>query len=259
MKHLPFTNNIGQGIVSLLQKQWKRQGNDVGYSVIENTIHADPCYQPTAGRLGLKNTDHFGLLFQGYSGSSCVQEHGPEAKEYLSCLLDPNGPFKGILPYLWHSTADEIIADKGFVFKDLDGKPRVNLGLLWTFAQASRLMYENPGRMKVFQYAIKTYHDDKPLSLLLCFILTPWEFPPTKKTTWKRAVGCHGEPLGRGGTFLAGRFLTGNILPHNEHSTSGSWQCFGRVPERGYPEQIKLANEQHLLSEWVTKFKEANV
>lgn len=260
MKHLPFTANIGKGIVSLLQKQWKKNDDFVGCSIFEERIREEPCYAPTAQFLGQSDTDHFGLLFQGYSGVPLKQKYSEEAEQYLDCLIDPSGPFRSILPYLWHTTVKEILDDKGFVFKDLDGYKgsieKVNLGLLWTFAQATRLMYETPSRMKVFQHARKLYLKDKPLQLFLCMSLQPWE-SITETTMWLPCTACHGEPLGHYAIELAGRFLTGNIVRHDNHSTAKSWLCFGKKnwSSSDYKEQSVLMSEKRLLPNWVSQFK----
>lgn len=256
MKHTLFTDEIGNNIVALLKIQWDKDGHRVSYTVFDKTIFEDECYAPVAHRLNASG-DIFGLLFQGYSGTSLIQEHTKHAKQYLDCLLDPKGPFKGILPYLWHSKMPEVIKDKGFVFKDLAGKddlPRVNMGLLWTFAQATRLMYESPHRMKTFLHAAEEFPKDKPLQLFVCFSLQP-----SHKTLWESVMVTHGEPLGNYGIAHAGRFLSGTTVDYPTCATVRSWRCFGKKPtcfeQYDYKEISKLTSEEKTLSEWVTQFQ----
>lgn len=60
---------------------------------------------------------------------------------WLDVLLDPEGPFKDLLPLMAWNTPEEVQAKKCFLFPD---KNVIPARLAWSFAIASRLGFANP-------------------------------------------------------------------------------------------------------------------
>lgn len=60
--------------------------------------------------------------------------------EYLKFLLDPEGPFKAVLPHLLETDPEKVHADRGFIFPDAQNLPPK---LTWCFLIASRVGVAN--------------------------------------------------------------------------------------------------------------------
>ena len=60
--------------------------------------------------------------------------------EYLKFLLDPEGPFKAVLPHLLETDPEKVQADRGFIFPDAQNLPPK---LTWCFLIASRVGVAN--------------------------------------------------------------------------------------------------------------------
>lgn len=245
--HVRLTTDIGKQFVDKLQKIYKLNSHSVGYSVDCRLVgHPESCYAPTANRVAEADKDYFGLLYQGWSGKMNQQGVGPEAKLWLEYLLNPKGAFQGILPYLFHSTPKGVLEDKGFVFRNLrHPKKPVNMGLLWTFAQATRLMYENPKRMERFLHCVELL-PDKDMALLCTLSVGPRD---KMDGLWSPCVGAHGEPLGsyNGGFRLAGSFLAHKLQKNNNCATGRSFTCFSASDE--------ITGTPRLLPSWVELYE----
>lgn len=61
--------------------------------------------------------------------------------KWLDCLLNPEGPFKALLPHMMENTPEEVQKRRGFIFPEVSSVPG---SLLWCFAIASRLGFANP-------------------------------------------------------------------------------------------------------------------
>lgn len=226
MKHAELTTEIADKYLSAFQKAWQKHSNSVGYSFFGPTAEGktEACYAPPANKLNSEcDQDYFGLLYQGWSGKPMIQGMGKEAVLWMEYLVDPEGPFKEILPFLYHKTAEEICDDNGILYYNLVD---CNIALLWTFAQATRYMYENPGRMERFQYLVAKFPKDKAMVLFCTFVLGPVGDDITD-TLWARSVIAHGEPLGNMGIKRAHAFLNGIVSKTDVTGTSLSCQCFG--------------------------------
>ena len=254
-----FTDEVGEGIAALMRKQDKatRCAGSVLLDRPETkgwSFEGEFCYAPVSSHLMYKkkHPDHFGIFYGGYvpigEGTGvnwpCDWER-PEAKEWLEAILDPEGIFKGVLPYLWKTAPDDILRDHGFVYKNVLDK-NCNAGLLWTFMQASRLMFENRGRMKSFIAARK----ELPLRVATVVALTLQEF---SEGLWGNVMVVHGEPFGTQGFRKAGYALAGKLTPVSRHSPGRSADCFGGAT----PIDYRLETQRKSLREWVTLFEKA--
>lgn len=254
-----FTNKDGDTIIERLQAYTKSRAgltnsySHVGFTVMGGTDHPEICYRPSADRLHVGRYDFFGLHYGGWTKDKpMVHGYGPEALLWLGALLNPEGPFKGVLPYLYHTDPAEVLEDKGFVFKGLtpimvDKKitPTLDRGLLWCFAQATRLMFENTKRMERFQYASTVTHPNTALLVTLSLM-------PVNGLTgnWTMVIPAHGEPLSSEGYKRAHRFLNCDPVPTTTIGPGGSANCFGNVFI-----DYRSQHPRQSLPEWITRFE----
>jgi hypothetical protein len=262
MKKSTLTDDTAAEIIKLMQEQYASKSREIAAAVLWNkkwfrSTYA--CYRyvhellvdcerneskPIKG-----HPDHFGIVFQGWSGSVMTQGiEKIEVSVWLDHLLDPNGPFREILPHLYHTTTKEILEDKGFVIKDALS---CNAGLLWTFLQATRLMYENFRRMAPFMYGVKELRDDMPMALFCAFALKPCD---TDFKLWATGNCAHGEPMGHYAYVFAHEFLNGKLTKCDEHTTSRSFRCFG--DHLSPPYSYRNHSICKPFAEWVKKFNE---
>lgn len=61
--------------------------------------------------------------------------------QWLDCLLNPEGPFRALLPHMMENTPEAIQDRHSFIFPEVSSVPG---RLLWCFAIASRLGFANP-------------------------------------------------------------------------------------------------------------------
>lgn len=254
MKHVPFTNDIGDAIVTKLQEGFAKKQTKVGYSVMGDPLvgAGEYCYAPVAAKLQMGH-DYFGILYQGWSGKICVQEYNAEARLWLEYLLNPEGAFSSLFPYMYKTTPDDIISDCGFIFKDL-AKPKapVNQSLMWCFLQATREMYENPARMDRFKYCAK-HIEDKNLAVFCTLTLQPQDKSP--KGQWVPTIASHGSPLGQTGTYRrAAPFLNVVVTKTAHIGTRGSGDCFGGPIDYDYRDRSPALSLS--LDDWVKRFNE---
>lgn len=124
---------------------------------------ATVCYNSIS--YGCKPGQGLGLVFQGYGGFEkgdrwraasesdlytniampfvMVDEghYNKESLEWLKALLDPEGPFKTLLPIMLETDPEQVQARRAFIFPDTCLIPA---RLTWCFAIASRLGFANP-------------------------------------------------------------------------------------------------------------------
>lgn len=272
MKHTPLTDETAAEIITLMQKQYDTKSAEICATVhMKNKKWVSEtwaCYRYPCGYINGEpnyegpddHPDHFGVVFQGWTKGPKNYIQGLHAKEvtvWLDHLLDPDGPFRLVLPHLYHTTAKEIIEDCGFVIKDAS---TVNGGLLWTFLQATRLMYENSQRMGRFMHGVNKGLD-QPMALFCAFAIRPIEQIPGTydykiSGLWNTGNSAHGEPLGHGAYQLAENFLAGRVVRDMPHNTGGSYRCFGDInqPPNYYSWQPKQAKS---FDDWVTEFEKA--
>jgi hypothetical protein len=67
--------------------------------------------------------------------------YGEVSLSWLNCLLNPEGPFKALLPHMMENTPEAVQESHAFIFPEVSSVPG---NLLWCFAIASRLGYANP-------------------------------------------------------------------------------------------------------------------
>jgi hypothetical protein len=73
-----------------------------------------------------------------------MEDHGyynEVSLKWLDCLLNPEGPFKALLPHMMENTPEAVQEHHAFIFPQVSSVPG---SLLWCFAIASRLGYANP-------------------------------------------------------------------------------------------------------------------
>lgn len=251
-----FTDDTGEKIVAELQKGKEGTRKYCSSHVVlhpKKWIFEDVgCYAYTSIALRNSHPDHFGIFHGGWRpiGESVqlypVGYSRPEVLWWLEALLDPKGMFEKVLPFLWHTEPKEIISDCGFVFKDVLN-PVCNAGLLWTFMQATRLMFENRSRMDRFVY-LREHHPK--LALLLTLTLQPRGDPSGE---WSPTVVAHGEPLGTQGWKRAGYVLSGKLTPRTAHQPAGSARCYGGH----FPLDYSVSNLRFPLGKWIELFEKA--
>lgn len=235
---LKFTPSLGEEIVTAAQKFCAAHKTSQCSPVVmvapggKVTARADVCYAPTASEFNShKSSDIIGFMYRGGGSGddtgnmSCTEYLGPEAKDYLSHLMHKDSPFKDVFPYIWKTDVDDIMADKVIVCHNLSDK-KLNAGLLWTFAQATRFMFEHPSRMKTFQYLRSKYPTNPNLVLLATYVLQPMN-KNNPDGLWTSAVQGHCAPLGSLSPWQkAYGFLNGKLIKRDAHGPSGSASCF---------------------------------
>lgn len=126
-----------------------------------NTV-LGPCFHQIAAYLG--NNRSMAVCYMGYGGFihgdrwrkatmedlathveypfvlTDVCHYNSYSLEYLKFLLDPEGPFKGVLPHLYSTDPEEVQANRGFIFPDAQELPPA---LTWCFLIASRVGVAN--------------------------------------------------------------------------------------------------------------------
>lgn len=257
-----FADEIGEKIVAELKKGKAEKSPSRRYCSSQVLLKLKQwrfedigCYAYTADTLRDQHPDHFGIFHGGWLplGERLgvvypVDYERPEVLWWLDALLDPKGMFAPVLPFLWHTEPKEIIADCGFVFKDVLN-PACNAGLLWTFMQATRLMFENRGRMDKFVY-LREHHPE--LALLLTLTLQPHK-TTEPENLWMPTVVAHGEPLGTQGWKRAGYVISRKLTPHTIHQPAGSARCYGGYFSLDY----SVSNARFPLKEWINHFEKA--
>lgn len=125
--------------------------------------HVAVCYHGISDHCPRDGEGGLGIAFQGYGGfrsglkDRAAKEadlytnqeypfmvngtgYTQESLEWLKGLLDPQGPFKTLLPCLLETKPEEIQARRAFIFPDTSSIPA---RLAWCFAIASRIGYSN--------------------------------------------------------------------------------------------------------------------
>lgn len=254
-----FTDDIGKEIVTQLKRGVKENKYCSAHVLRDGKrwyFDSVGCYWFTSEVLisdAPPHPDHFGIFHGGWVPSGerfgpgyPVDYSRPEVLYWLEALLDKSGMFAPVLPFLWHTEPTQIIEDCGFVFKDVLN-PACNAGLLWTFMQATRLMFENCRRMEKFMYVREHYPE---LALLLTLTLQPYS---NLDGVWCPTAVAHGEPLGNQGWRRSGFILNKTLTPSDIHSPNGSSRCFGGPFLDGYA----LRPPSRPLPEWIELFKKA--
>jgi hypothetical protein len=124
---------------------------------------ATVCFNSINGFCG--RNKGLGIIFQGYGGFEkgdrwraaseadlytniampfVMVDHGhynKESLEWLKALLDPEGPFKSLLPIMLEKDPEAVQARRAFIFPD---SCLIPARLTWCFAIASRLGFANP-------------------------------------------------------------------------------------------------------------------
>lgn len=120
------------------------------------------CYHAMPSACG--GNQYLGIIFQGYGGfidgkrwraadeadlyttvrypfvAAAAGKYNKESLEWLKGILDPNGPFKTLLPLMMESDPEAVQARRAFIFPDISSLPA---RLTWCFAIASRIGFSN--------------------------------------------------------------------------------------------------------------------
>lgn len=184
------------------------------------------CYAYPASRIAVGKERYVGVLYQGWDKEkehAMCQGDNPEAHLWMEYLTDPDGPFREVFPWLVYKTAKEINQHHGYIIQGFNDPDFPN-GLIWSWAMATRYMYENPKRMERFLYCVDKIKD-RALALFVTLTLQP-----TGKDLaglWGQTIIAHGEPLGNSGYRRSHAFLNGIVTPSGHHGTVGSSNSFG--------------------------------
>lgn len=211
----------------------------------------EPCYNPTSATLSHDgHPDHFGICFFGGHKNGPYPRKHVEAYRFLSHLMNPKGPFAGVLPYLANPTAKEVWKDRGFIIKD--ALAIKSPGLLWTFLQAARAIWEHDMTLPVFVEARKNTKD--PVVALYTALTLHLKYAGH----YDVLRASHGEPLGAtwaNGYRLRKAFLSGTVVEAGTHSPYGSWRCFP-TDEPEYTHKDAFPKTVQPMGLWVREFEE---
>jgi hypothetical protein len=254
MKPTPFTPKIGDEIIEKM-KSWNKR--DQHFMVcsgvrfqpkVEWVAEGWACHRYAHEELlAASHPDIMGFVYQGVRPYDKPYKMTKTGIAYLRCLVDPEGPFKEVLPYLYHSEWKQIIKDNGIVAYNLSDK-KLNAGLFWTFIQATRLLFEHKEHAPRFEY-LRKYFKDPAWTLLATIALQPVQ---AKKLdgNWAPCIPQHCSPLGQKPWIRAKGFLSGKLIHHPEHATLNSSMCFGGgIPSYSYETAVKISPKP--LDEWV--------
>jgi hypothetical protein len=175
-----------------------------------------------------------------------------DARKYMTYLLNKDGPFRHLFPYMHHHKPRQVLKDRGIIFKNLLDK-ELNAGLLWTFIQATRFMYEHPEHMKRFLYLAKKLRHEKVLALFASIAIQPTT--ANLDGNWALNVPGHCSPLGSYGISRAKGFLTGKLIKLDSHCTTGSANCFGGTNSN--PNGWQDRSTVKPLDTWLNQFRKA--
>ena len=264
MKAVPLTDETADTIIKLMEEPLR--GYNCCASVRKTGAGGawanrwEACYRPPASELlnSAWHPDHFGIPFFGAGAGGCGMETRPakdqystEAEAFLSACMAPDGAFKEVLPHLYHATAKEVWKDKGFVVKD--ALAMKSPGLLWTFLQAVRMIWEHQSTLPIFVEASQLTKDPQ-VALFASLSLMP-----SKRNNYANARGClHGDALGSvpgnpirlRKSFLQGIVAAGSVSDHKPYE---SWSCFPTdEPHSGY----RFAPTLKPLAQWLKEFEE---
>ncbi len=132
--------------------------------------------------------------------------YNKESLEWLKALLDPEGPFKTLLPLMAENTPEEVQARRAFIFPDVSLIPA---RLTWCFAIASRLGYANARSLWRYLHLL-----DKGLDRRTSMLIAGGFAHEIKngRVTGKIIKNYTGGFLGVDVTAYAGRFLSSNPI-----------------------------------------------
>lgn len=152
--------------------------------------------------------------------------YNKESLEWLKALLDPEGPFKTLLPIMLETDPEQVQARRAFIFPDTCLIPA---RLTWCFAIASRLGFANP--RVLWRYL---HMRDRGLDTRTALLIAGgFEHQVVAgKITGKIIKSYTSGFLGVDVTAYAGRFLSSSpvvdktIGQHQNPSTYGSAKVF---------------------------------
>lgn len=156
--------------------------------------------------------DHCGVMYAGYSAPIMDWRHisylprgqqlmmtpayGRNAKSWLMALLEQDGPFKDILPFLRFKDADTILKHKGFLFENLS---YANMDLFCTFISCSRCAAENPQSYQHYYHLRDILKYPMSWSMFVSITMEPTDHSSdAARAAWKRTSWPHGNPFGSG-------------------------------------------------------------
>lgn len=151
--------------------------------------------------------------------------YNKESLEWLKGMLDPEGPFKTLLPLMAENTPEQVQARRAFIFPDVSLIPA---RLTWCFAIASRLGFANARSLWRYLHLL-----DKGLDRRTAMLIATGFAHEIKngQVTGRIIKNYTGGFLGVDVTAYAGRFLGSNPvvdLPFSQSNvgTYGSSKVF---------------------------------
>jgi hypothetical protein len=209
----------------------------------------DVCFNPLPDFASAASREGggIGIFFQGYGGFDTgdrwraateddllsnkaipfVMEdkghYGKESLTWLEMLLDPDGPFKTLLPLMLENEPEKVQARQCFIFPDVSVIPA---RLTWCFAIASRLGFANARVIWRYMHMLDKGLDKRTASLIAGgFEHEIRNNEPTGKIIKSYTCGYLGADV----TAYAGRYLSANPeidKPGNFVGTNGSSKVF---------------------------------
>lgn len=210
--------------------------------------HVAVCFHSISGNVAEQNHKGFGIVFQGYGGFEKGDRwraateadlytnipipfvmvdgghYNKESLAWLECLLDPEGPFKSLLPHMLETDPEAVQSRRCFIFPDSSSIPA---RLTWCFAIASRLGFANPRVLWRYLHLL-----DKGLDKRTAFLISGgFEHQivagkPTGKIIKSYTCGFLGADV----TAYAGRMLTSSPAAEkpgaSKNGTYGSSEVF---------------------------------
>ena len=152
--------------------------------------------------------------------------YNKESLEWLKALLNPEGPFKSLLPIMLETDPEAVQARRAFIFPD---SCLIPARLTWCFAIASRLGYANPRVLWRYLHML-----DRGLDMNTAFLIAGGFEHEVRagQITGKIIKSYTSGFLGVDVTAYAGRFLTSTPIVDKtigdgmNPNTSGSAKVF---------------------------------
>jgi len=204
------------------------------------------CYADVPRHL-IHDDDHCGVLYNGYNYPICLQwknvadlptsnqrsivkAYGISALLWLEFLLGKESPFQELFPFMYTTNPKTILAQRGFIFKNMHEGP---IDLLCMFISCARCVSENPRTMQHYWTLTNKGKVPPIVAAFISLTYVPDRYPYTFKmdwdTVWNRATG-HGYPFGFHPSLdQANHWIQQSPRSRYPHANSmnGCQRCFG--------------------------------
>lgn len=116
---------------------------------------------PSHAKRWANSSNVFGCVYLG-AGAAKYKDYGENALMFLEFMLQPDGPYKELLPYIIHTNPKEVLADGGVLFHKFEDIPG---DFLFNFCVMLRYASEFNTKFKTMVELVKAGH---PLTPAFC-------------------------------------------------------------------------------------------